>query len=96
MADWMLVPALRAFRRSDPTIVALSGQTGPDARITAIAAEFDAHIPAGATLAGGSNVSVPVIGHFRMLQHPARDRRRRCKPSTESNDPAPVLTATVP
>ena len=71
MADWMLVPALRAFRRSDPTIVALSGQTGPDARITAIAAEFDAHIPAGATLAGGSNVSVPVIGHFRMLQHPA-------------------------
>ena len=71
MADYMVVPALRAFRRTDPVIVALTGQTGPDARITAIAAEFDAHIPAGATLPGGSNVSVPVVGHFRMLQHPA-------------------------
>ena len=71
MADYMVIPALRAFRRSDPVIVALTGQTGPDARITAIAAEFDAHIPAGATLEGGANVSVPVIGHFRMLQHPA-------------------------
>ena len=66
----MVIPALRAFRRTDPVIVALRGQTGPDARITAIAAEFDAHIPAGATLEGGSNVGVPVIGHFRVLQHP--------------------------
>jgi hypothetical protein len=70
MADYMVVPALRAFRRTDPVIVALAGQTGPDRKITAIAAEFDAHIPAGATLAGGENLFVPVIGHFRVLQHP--------------------------
>ncbi len=71
MADYMVIPALRVFRRTDPVIVSLAGQTGPDARITAIAAEFDAHIPAGATLEGGQNVGVPVIGHFRVLQHPA-------------------------
>lgn len=71
MARYMLDPRLRAFLPTDATITRLAAELALNARITTIAGEFDAHIPKQQGLEGATNVRVPVIGHFRVLEHPA-------------------------
>jgi len=71
MADLMVVPALRAFRPSHPVIRRLVGEREVNARITSIFPSFDPHIPEGSAIEGGTNVELDVVGHFRVLEHPA-------------------------
>jgi hypothetical protein len=68
-----LTPAaeLRAFLASDPVITALAAERAVNARITSIFPSFDPHVPDGSALDGARNVEVPVVGHFRILRHPA-------------------------
>ncbi len=71
MADLMVVPALRAFRPSHPVIRRLVVEREVNARITSIFPSFDPHIPEGSAIEGGTNVQLDVVGHFRVLEHPA-------------------------
>jgi len=64
-------PALRAFLPTDPVIVGLAAERAVNERITSIYPSFDPHIPDGCVLEGARNVELPVIGHFRILLHPA-------------------------
>lgn len=68
-----LVPQaeLRAFLPDDPVIAALAAERAVNARITSIYPSFDPHVPDGSELEGAQNVEVPVVGHFRVLLHPA-------------------------
>jgi pimeloyl-ACP methyl ester carboxylesterase len=70
MARYMLNRPLRAFLPTDSVITRLAAERALNARVTAIFAEFDAHIPEQRGLEGATNVRLPVIGHFRPLQHP--------------------------
>jgi pimeloyl-ACP methyl ester carboxylesterase len=71
MADFTLVPALRAFRPRHPVIRRLVAERAVNARITSIYPSFDPHIPEGSAIEGGTNVRLEVIGHFRVLEDPA-------------------------
>jgi len=71
MAFLTIVPALRAFRPSHPVIRRLVAEQAVNARITSIQPAFDPHIPEGGDLAGGTNVRLDVVGHFRVLEDPA-------------------------
>jgi hypothetical protein len=59
--------SLRAFSPDDPTTVLLGANRDVNRRITSIFGEFDPHIPGGSELPGGTNVRLPVAGHFRIL-----------------------------
>jgi pimeloyl-ACP methyl ester carboxylesterase len=71
MADLMVVPALRVFRPAHPVIRRLVAEREVNARITSIFPSYDPHIPEGSALEGGTNVELDVVGHFRVLEHPA-------------------------
>lgn len=71
MAEFTLVPALRTFRAAHPVIRRLNAEREVNARITSIYPRFDPHIPEGSSLDGATNVELDVIGHFRVLEHPA-------------------------
>jgi len=71
LADFTLVPALRAFRPRHPVIRRLVAERDVNARITSIFPSFDPHIPEGSEIDGGTNVRLPVVGHFRVLEDPA-------------------------
>lgn len=67
MAYYSIPRAVRAFRPDDPVIASLGEQRPLNARITSIAPEWDPHIPESSWLEGARNVTLPVIGHFRIL-----------------------------
>lgn len=67
MAYYTLPRAVRAFRPDDPVIAGLVAERPVNARITSIAPEWDPHIPESSWLEGARNVTLPVIGHFRIL-----------------------------
>lgn len=71
MADLMPVPALRAFRPAHPVIRRLLAERDVNARITSVFPSFDPHIPEGSALEGARNIRLDVVGHFRILEHPA-------------------------
>ncbi|MFC5501903.1 esterase/lipase family protein [Lysinimonas soli] len=71
MARIAPTPGLRAFLPEDPVITALAAERTVNARITSIYPRFDPHIPDGCTLEGAENIELPVVGHFRILRHPA-------------------------
>jgi hypothetical protein len=66
-ANYMLVPALRAFRSKNRTMAMLVKEERVNARITSVYGEFDTHIPEGCALPGATNIEFPVSGHFRVL-----------------------------
>lgn len=70
MADYMVVPAMRAFRPANPVIRRLAAERDVNARITSIFPSYDPHIPEGSVLDGGTNVRLDVVGHFRILEAP--------------------------
>lgn len=71
MADLTLLPALRIFRPEHPVIRSLVAEERVNSRITSIEPAFDPHIPEGSALPGATNVRLDVVGHFRVLEHPA-------------------------
>ena len=70
MAYYALPRAMREFRPDHPVIAQLLTQEQVNARITSIAPEWDPHIPESSRLPGARNVTVPVVGHFRILLDP--------------------------
>lgn len=70
LADWMPLPALRAFRPAHPVIRRLVAELEVNARITSIYPSFDPHVPEGSFVEGGENLRLDVIGHFRVLEDP--------------------------
>lgn len=64
-------PALRAFRTTDPVILALAAERAANASIVSISAEIDPIVIGGTWLEGARNICLPVVGHFRILSHPA-------------------------
>lgn len=64
-------PALRGFRTGDPVILALAAERAANASIVSISADADPIVPRGTRLEGARNISLPVVGHFRILSHPA-------------------------
>ncbi len=67
MAYYAIPRAVRAFRPDDPVVASLLVERSVNARITSIAPEWDPHIPETSRLEGARNVTLPVIGHFRIL-----------------------------
>jgi alpha-beta hydrolase superfamily lysophospholipase len=67
MAYYAIPRAVRAFRPDDPVVSSLVGERAVNARITSIAPEWDPHIPETSRLEGARNVTLPVVGHFRIL-----------------------------
>lgn len=67
LARYTVIPSLRAFAPTDPTIRMLVAEQFVNARITSIFGSFDPHIPGGSELPGATNIQLPVAGHFRIL-----------------------------
>ncbi len=67
MAVYGLGRAVREFRPDNPVISELLTEERVNARIVSIAPRWDPHIPDGSTVPGGRNVTLPVVGHFRIL-----------------------------
>lgn len=69
MARWTPWRTMRAFLPGDSVIRELAGAS--NARITSIYPRFDPNIPEGSRLEGATNIEIPVVGHFRVLDEPA-------------------------
>jgi len=67
LARFGLLPSLRAFRATDPTLAGLIREVAANSRITSIYGVVDTLIPNGSELVGATNVQLPVGGHFRIL-----------------------------
>ncbi len=70
MAYYVVGKAVREFRPDNPVISRLLTVEDVDSRIVSIAPRWDPHIPDGSTVPGGRNVTLPVVGHFRILLDP--------------------------
>jgi hypothetical protein len=71
LARYAPVRTLRVFRPEGRLLSTLAKNYAINSRITSIAGEFDEVIPGGSVLDGATNITVPVIGHFRLLSAPA-------------------------
>jgi triacylglycerol lipase len=69
-ARFALGRTLREFRPSAATLTMLGKDLEVNSRITSIYSEADQYIPGGSPLHGGENVSMPYVGHFRVLAYP--------------------------
>jgi pimeloyl-ACP methyl ester carboxylesterase len=67
---YMPARPLRAFIPTAEPLASLAANVEVNARITSIYPLFDGHIPEGSQLLGGTNIEVPVLGHFRILADP--------------------------
>jgi triacylglycerol lipase len=67
LARYTVLPSLRSFAPTDPTIRMLVAEQFVNARITSVFGSFDPHIPDGSELPGATNIQLPVAGHFRIL-----------------------------
>ncbi|QNO36685.1 hypothetical protein H4J02_09275 [Protaetiibacter sp. SSC-01] len=70
MAYYVVAKAVREFRPDNPVISRLLTVEDVNSRIISIAPRWDPHIPDGSTVVGGRNVTLPVVGHFRILLDP--------------------------
>mgnify|MGYP000338949026 CR=1 FL=1 len=64
------VSAWREFAPDRPVIRTLDAATGVNARIVSIFSRFDQYIPASSRLEGATNIELPLVGHFRVLEDP--------------------------
>lgn len=71
MARLTVGRTMRTFLPSNRDIRALADLSDAHARITSIYPRFDPNIPEGSRLEGATNVEIPVVGHFRVLDEPA-------------------------
>ncbi|CAN5437870.1 hypothetical protein BH09ACT4_BH09ACT4_13100 [soil metagenome] len=71
MARLMLGSTMRAFLPTDSVIRALGATRDVNQRVTSIFPRFDPNIPDGSRLDGATNIEIPVVGHFRVLDEPA-------------------------
>ncbi|WP_165064378.1 lipase family alpha/beta hydrolase [Marisediminicola senii] len=69
-ARYALRRTLREFSPNDVTLAALTGLSASNARITSIYSADDPIIPGGSELAGAVNITLPLVGHFRVLSSP--------------------------
>ena len=70
-ARYQLSRTLRDFSPADAVLLALQAETALNHKVFSIYPEFDPHIPGGSSLAGATNIELPVAGHFRTLQDEA-------------------------
>ena len=70
MAKLTLLRSLRIFLPTDAVIRALVAASEKNSRLTSIYPTFDPNIPEGSRVDGATNVEIPVIGHFRILDAP--------------------------
>jgi len=68
-ARYMPVRTLRDLRPTAAQIAALVALRDVNARITSVFGRWDAHIPNGSRLEGAKNIELPLLGHFRLLEH---------------------------
>lgn len=68
-AQFWLIETIRAFSPRHPDITKLQADTTVNSQIVSIYGSFDPHIPGGSYLSGATNIEVPAIGHFRILDH---------------------------
>jgi pimeloyl-ACP methyl ester carboxylesterase len=71
MARLTVGRTMRSFLPTHPDIRSLVEAREINARITSIYPSFDPNIPEGSQLEGATNVEVPVIGHFSVLDAPS-------------------------
>ncbi|GAA2199064.1 alpha/beta hydrolase [Sinomonas flava] len=64
-------PSLRAFNPALPALAALVREQSVNSRIVSVASAVDPVVSRGTQLEGARNVRLPVVGHFRILGHPA-------------------------
>lgn len=64
------VSAWREFSPTQPVIRSLAQATEVNARIVSIYSAFDQYIPRSSHLEGATNVELPLVGHFRVLEDP--------------------------
>lgn len=69
-ARWFPAAAVRAFKPTDATIVALQAELAVNRRITSAFSFWDPHIPASSSLDDGADVVLATPGHFRPLADP--------------------------
>ena len=62
--------ALRGFHTEDPVILSLAADLEANTRIVTMRAEVDPVAFHGTELPGSVNLTLPVVGHFRILGHP--------------------------
>lgn len=70
-ARWFPGRSVRALSDRDQHVRGLARRQDVNARIVSIFAAVDPHVPGGSHLAGARNVRVDVVGHFRVVEHPA-------------------------
>lgn len=61
---------LRTFSPTSEPLATLALNRELNARITSVFGAFDPVIPGRSALEGGTNIELPVGGHFRILSHP--------------------------
>lgn len=64
------VSAWREFAPDRPVIRTLAQATHVNSRIVSIYSRFDQYIPGSSRLEGATNVELPLVGHFRVLEDP--------------------------
>ena len=64
------VSAWREFAPERPVIRSLAQSTEVNGRIVSIFSAFDQYIPGSSRLEGATNVKLPLVGHFRVLEDP--------------------------
>ncbi|MDO8336850.1 MAG: alpha/beta hydrolase [Microcella sp.] len=64
------VSAWREFAPDRPVIRSLAQATEVNGRIVSIFSAFDQYIPGSSRLDGATNVKLPLVGHFRVLEDP--------------------------
>ena len=64
------ISAWREFAPERPVIRSLAQATEVNGRIVSIFSAFDQYIPGSSRLEGATNVKLPLVGHFRVLEDP--------------------------
>jgi pimeloyl-ACP methyl ester carboxylesterase len=70
-AKYVPVRTIRPFIPGSELLSSLSANLEINSRITSIYPETDQVIPNGSFLEGAANVTLPLVGHFRILSNPA-------------------------
>jgi pimeloyl-ACP methyl ester carboxylesterase len=70
-ARYVPVRPIRPFIPGSDLLSSLAANLEINSRITSIYSETDQVIPNGSFLEGAANVTVPLVGHFRILSNPA-------------------------
>ncbi|GIG28334.1 hypothetical protein Cma02nite_09340 [Cellulomonas marina] len=73
-ARWFPARAVRALSPRDPVLLELARQLPVNARVVALHARFDPHVPGRSRLEGAVDVELPLDGHFKVLSAPRLHR----------------------